>query len=222
MSAKTRAVIFDLDGTLIDSLPDLAEALNAVLAEHGRDPLARPEVSRMVGDGVMTLVERGFDARGGMPGSLPKEKLVRRFLDLYEPRASLLTRPFPGVADMLETLRDQGYVLAVCTNKPSVSARSILKDLALEGFFSSVVGGDDTPALKPDPVHLTTVLDQLRVERGQAVMVGDSINDILVAKAAGVTSVAVTFGYARVPADQLGADAVISSYDRLPALISAL
>ena len=210
MQRARRAVVFDLDGTLIHSLPDLTAAVNDTLAEDGRAPLTEAEVGPMVGDGAHTLVERAFAARGGLPG--PVAPLLARFLGHYEPNATRLTRPFDGVVETLEHLKARGLVLAVCTNKPTAATHAILDELGLDHFFAVVVGGDDTPALKPDAAHVHTVLDRLGVSADEAVLVGDSINDVLAAKAAGVASIVVSFGYARTPARELGADLVVDDF----------
>ena len=159
MHQPKRAVLFDLDGTLIHSLPDLTVAVNFILDEHGRAPLTEADIGPMVGDGAHTLVERAFAARGGLPGEVGP--LLARFLEFYEANATVLTRPFPQVVDTLIRLKARGVALAVCTNKPTAATREILRALDMEQYFAVVVGGDDTPALKPNPVHVTTTLDRL-------------------------------------------------------------
>lgn len=211
MGRSKRAVIFDLDGTLIHSLPDLTAAINMTLAEHGRDPLTEADLGPMVGDGAHTLVERAFAARGGLP-SPEVAPYLARFLAHYEPNATVLTRPFPHVAETLARLKARGVLLAVCTNKPTAATHQILSALELDAYFPVVVGGDDTPALKPNPAHLHAVLDRLGVSHEDAVMVGDSINDVLAAKGAGVTCIAVSFGYARTSVHELGADLVVDDF----------
>ncbi len=210
MHQPKRAAIFDLDGTLIHSLPDLTVAVNQILAEEGRQPVTDAEVGPMVGDGAHTLVERAFAARGGLPGAVGP--LLDRFLEFYEAHATVLTRPFPQVVETLARLKSRGVALAVCTNKPTAATLEILEALDLAQYFAVVVGGDDTPALKPNPVHIETVLNRLGVGRDEAVMVGDSINDVLAAKGAGLPCIAVSFGYARVPATELGADLVVDEF----------
>ncbi|MBC7908186.1 MAG: phosphoglycolate phosphatase [Rhodospirillaceae bacterium] len=211
MGRSKRAVIFDLDGTLIHSLPDLTAAINMTLAEHGRTPLTEADLGPMVGDGAHTLVERAFAARGGLPGP-EVAPFLERFLGHYEPNATVLTRPYPHVAETLARLRAKGILLAVCTNKPTAATHQILAALELGAYFPVVIGGDDTPALKPNPAHLHTVLDRLGVGHDEAVMVGDSINDVLAAKGAGVTCIAVSFGYARGSVHELGADLVVDDF----------
>ena len=218
-SSLPRAVVFDLDGTLIDSVPDIQAALNWLMARVGRRAVTRDEVVGMVGDGVPKLVERGFLATGGLPdGGL--EAPTAEFTRHYEANAATRTRPFPGAEAALEALRGAGCTLAVCTNKPAGATAEILGALDLARFFAAVAGGDTLPGVrKPDPRHLLHVLDQLGAAPEDAVMVGDSHNDVNVAKAAGVATVAVTFGYAHGPVQDLGADVLIDHFDDLvPAL----
>lgn len=214
------AVIFDLDGTLIHSLPDLTVAINAVLAEQGLAPLAESDVGPMVGDGAGMLVSRAFAARGGLPTPEVAPYLAR-FLGHYEPNATALTRPWDGVVQALTALKARGMTLAVCTNKPSAATHAILKDLGLDDFFAVVVGGDDAPALKPDPSHVNAVLDRLGVSHDDAVFVGDSINDVLAAKGARVRCILVGFGYSKVPPHELGADLVIDHFSELVDAVGA-
>lgn len=211
MPQAKRAVIFDLDGTLIHSLPDLTAAINQILAQEGREAVTEAELGPMVGDGAHTLVERAFAARGGLPGG-GVAPLLARFLEFYEANATVLTRPFPQVVETLARLKQHGVVLAVCTNKPTAATHEILRALDLDQYFAVVVGGDDTPALKPNPAHIDAVLTRLAVARDDAVMVGDSINDVLAAKGAGLLAIVVSFGYSRTPVADLGADLVVDEF----------
>ncbi|KAF0223434.1 MAG: Phosphoglycolate [Rhodospirillaceae bacterium] len=219
MNRVRRAAIFDLDGTLIHSLPDLTVAVNKTLADWERAPLPDSEVGPMVGDGAGTLVTRAFNARGGLPGP-DVAPYLQRFLDHYEPHATDLTRPWPGVIETLEYLRAKGLILAVCTNKPTKATHDILSTLGLDHFFAVVVGGDDAPALKPNPAHINAVLDRLGMNHEDAVMVGDSINDVLAAKGAKVPVVVLSFGYSRVPPHELGADLVVDDFTMLKRVIA--
>ncbi len=215
------AIVFDLDGTLIDSLPDIAAAANRMLEAEGRAPLSPDEVRPMIGDGAGQLVERVFAARGGLPGPA-LEPYLHRFLAEYEPRSAELTRPFPGVAETLAGLKAAGCRLGLATNKPSGATAEVLAAFGLDGLFDAVIGGDDAPALKPDPRHVTAVLDLLGLTAAEAAFVGDSPNDIAAAHAAGLPCVLVSFGYTRVPVHALGAEAVIDHFRDLPAALAAI
>lgn len=218
-----KAVLFDLDGTLIDSAEDLCAALNRMLAEEGLRPLALAEVVPMIGDGAAKLVERALAAAGGgsSAGALPE--LTRRFLAHYEPHAAERTRVIPGAAEALAALAAEGFALAICTNKPEQATRSILAALDLERHFAAVVGGDSVPGRpKPDPAMVLAAVDRLGVGRHEAVMVGDAPNDVLAARAAGLPVLLRRGGYTSVPAEELGADAVFADFSELPAAIEAL
>jgi phosphoglycolate phosphatase len=213
---KFKAVVFDLDGTLVDSASDLANALNALMAEERRRPLALDEVKTMIGDGATKLVERAFAATGEAAED-GIEGLTARFLGHYEGHATDLTRPYPGVRETLDRLKADGLALAVCSNKPEAPTREVLRDLDLDGYFGAVVGGDSLPGVrKPDPRMLGAVLDALRVPADAAVMVGDNANDVAVARALGVPVILRADGYTRVPAADLGADAIIGHFTELP------
>jgi len=211
------AVIFDLDGTLVDTAPDLGGALNRLLAEHGRPPIGADGIRRMIGDGAAKLVERGFAATGGLPVALPS--LVERFLAIYEPNIAETSRPFRGVVETLKRLNDAGLRLAVCTNKPDEATRRLLAALDLDRYFAAVSGGD-VPARKPDARHLLGVLQQLGSQPSRSLMVGDSTNDVAAARNAGVPVVVVSFGYTAIPATRLGADAVIDDFGVLPEMLA--
>lgn len=213
------AILFDLDGTLVDSLPDLGSAMNRLLVEMGRRPASLAEVRSFVGDGVGVLVERSLMATGGMPDE-PLAAVVKRFLDHYRGHTAIETRPYPGVVGALEALKSAGHSLGVCTNKPTDLSVELLGSLGLARMFSAIVGGDAVPARKPDPGHLLATLDAMHMTGRKALMVGDSPNDVISARAAGIPVVVVGFGYARMDPRDLGADAVIDDFARLPDLVA--
>ncbi len=218
-----KAVVFDLDGTLIDSAPDLRVAVNKVLAEHRRRPLGLIEVKMMVGDGAVKLVERAFATTGGEPAVSDLPDLTARFLGFYEGHAAELTRPYAGVTETLSRLRADGRALGICTNKPEAATREVLHDLSLDGYFDAVLGGDSIDsARKPDPRMLQGVLDALGVGANDAVMVGDAANDAGAARALGVPVILVSYGYTRIPVDELGADLIISEFSQLPEALGRL
>jgi phosphoglycolate phosphatase len=216
---KPSTIVFDLDGTLIDSAPDLTEALNRVLAEQDMPPVTTAAVRHMVGDGAVKMIERGFAAAGrpwddGLPLALRDS-----FLAHYEDCMTDNTVAFDGVLTALEALREAGQTLAICTNKPAAMSEIILAHLGLDHFFASVLGGDSLAVHKPDPLHLLETISRAGGSRDAAVMVGDSATDVGAARNAAVPVVAVSFGYTRIPPAELGADALIDHFDELlPAL----
>ena len=203
-------------------MPDLAAALNRVLAEAGLPPHPTEAVARMVGHGVRRLVERGFAAAGAPLDMAALPRWVERFLHFYEADLPTLTRPFPGVPEALDALAAAGWRLGVCTNKPTALAARLLDELGLGRRFGAVVGGDAAPERKPHPASLLLALDRLGVPAGAAVFVGDSETDVLTARAAGVPAVAVRGGYAPIPVEALGADAVADGFAALPALLESV
>jgi len=218
-----KAVVFDLDGTLIDSAPDLRTALNRLLAEENRRPLALDEVKMMIGDGARKLVERGFAATGQAADGDDVDALTGRFLAFYEGHAAEETRVYPGAADALQALQEAGYGLGLCTNKPHAATLEILAALGLGGYFRAVVGGDTVPGVrKPDPRHLLAALERLGAEPQQAVMVGDNRNDVAAARGAGLAVIVVSFGYPKMPVEELGADLIIDRFQDLPGAIGRL
>ena len=212
MPRQRTALIFDLDGTLVDSAPDLHRSLNAVLAEQGCAPVSLADIRAMVGDGAAKLVERGFADTGAPCEAAALPGLVERFLVHYAAGRHAMTTAFPGVVETLSALKARGCRLGVCTNKPYRPSLEILEVLGLSGFFGAVTGGDSLPVRKPDPGHLLGTLALLDASADAAAMVGDSANDVTVARAAGVPAIVVSYGYTRVPASELGGDALIDSF----------
>ena len=226
LGSKFKAVVFDLDGTLVDSAPDLQAAMNRMLAQIGRDELSVEAVTGMIGDGVPKLVERGLEASGGIPDGDAVEglaKMLSKFADEYKGHGTELTKPYPGVIETLANLRQAGIAMAVCTNKPQAATMEILEALDLARYFNAALGGDALDGIrKPDPKHLIAALDAVGATPGEAVMVGDHLNDLAVARATGSPAVLCTYGYSRVPVTELGADAVIDAFDQLPDALANL
>ena len=184
-------MLLDLDGTLVDSVPDLADALNRLLAKHGQAPLDQAAVAGFVGDGVAALVQRGFAARAlAVPAGA-----VEDFLADYTQHSAERTRAFPGVPEMLVALRAQGWRLAVCTNKPEAAARAVLDRLGLAPLIDGLGGGDSFAVRKPDPGHLHATLALLGGAASRAVMLGDHANDVVSARAAGMPVIFAGWGY---------------------------
>ncbi len=217
-----RWVIFDLDGTLIDSAPDLHAAANLVLAEAGRPPLDLPTITRFVGDGVRKLVERAFAATGAALEPDALDRATACYTARYEAAATVLTRPYDNVVETLGHLRRAGLKLGVCTNKPAAAAGIVLGALGLAEFFDGVSGGDSVARRKPHPDHVRDALHRIGGTEEHAAMVGDAEPDIAAGKAAGLVTIAVTHGYARVPYAELGADRLIAGFAELEAALSSL
>jgi phosphoglycolate phosphatase len=205
-----RTLLLDLDGTLVDSVPDLAAALNRLLGARGLAPLSRAETALMVGDGVAKLVERAFAARGRAPDA---DALAEYAAD-YGAHAAVATAPYPGVVKGLAALSAAGWRLAVCTNKPERAARSLLSALRLDGCFAAIGGGDSFPARKPDPAHLLATLKAAGGDPAHAVMAGDHANDVAAARGAGLPCIFAAWGYGP-PSMAEGAVAVARDFAEL-------
>jgi phosphoglycolate phosphatase len=186
-----RCAVFDLDGTLVDSAPDLHAALDRLMAVKRLPGFARAEVVAMIGDGVRVLLERAYAARR----IALDEADLQHFMTDYEANAAVLTRAFDGIPELLGGLRDAGWRLAVCTNKPEGAARVLLSGLGLDGHFSALGGGDSFPMRKPDPGHLRATLGAAGAAPEDAVMIGDHRNDIEAARGAGVRAIFAGWGY---------------------------
>ena len=216
---KPNAIVWDLDGTLVDSAPDLATALNTVLDMRGFFTLSLGEVRKMIGNGVPKLVERGFNAVGVRPDAAQLDELVALFVPQYKACATDNTLPYPGVIEALQEIHSMNIPMGVCTNKPEAFTRQILEGLGLAGFFSSVVGGDSTSARKPDPEPVLACLRGLVSEPATSLMIGDSVHDVHAAHAAGVIIGVVPWGYRSTPVEDLGADFVLRDLAVLPGMI---
>ncbi len=213
-------LIFDLDGTLIDSAPDLRTALNEMLRERGRAPLSLPQVRRMIGNGAPALVAQALEASGIEP--IWAASALPRFLQLYEADAVRLTRPYPQVPATLAALRRRGYRTAICTNKPQQATHTVLEGLGLLPLFDGIAGGDRFAVKKPDPGHLFELIVSLGARAEAAAMVGDSEIDAAAAHAAGLPLVLMRYGYARGDLEPLAADALLADFADLPDTLGRL
>lgn len=220
--SQNRAVIFDLDGTLVDSKRDLVPTLNRVIAHDGVPPIPMEEVAHVVGQGAMAMIARAFAFHKTSLDPTRHKELLKLYLDDYEKHLADETVYFDGAVEAMDALARAGWQLHVCTNKFERFARKLLAALGGSDRFGVITGGDTFAVKKPDPGHLTETARLASVDPGRCIMVGDSINDIAAAKAAEMPVIAVDFGYSDVPAELLGADAVISSFAELPGRVKEM
>lgn len=215
-------IAFDLDGTLVETAPDLMGALNGVLVEQGLPVLPAEGARHLIGRGARALLVRGFAASGRTLGDADAAPLVDRFLEIYFDRIADESYPYPGCVKALDALRRRGARLVVCTNKMTYLSVELLQRLDLIHRFEAVIGADAAPAPKPDPRHVLHAIAAAGGDPSRAVMVGDSINDVASAQAAGVPAIVFPFGYTDVPAHALGAERLIDHYDDLIAAAQSL
>ncbi|TLX09392.1 HAD family hydrolase [Rhizobium sp. MHM7A] len=213
--APAPLVVFDLDGTLLDTHTDLVESLNHTIAALGLEPVTYDDLTHLVGQGARVMIERACRLRGHPLSADTLPPLVERFVAHYAGNMPGHTQPYPGLIAAMDLLKSGGYSLAVCTNKMESLARGLLEKLGLTGYFDAITGGDTFEYRKPDARHLTSTIERAGGDVSRTVMVGDSINDIAVAKNAGVPSIAVPFGYSDVPVNTLGPDHIITHFDEL-------
>lgn len=218
------ALVFDLDGTLIDSAPDMTRVLNRTLARFDRPSLTQAQVRTMVGDGSAMLVRQAFAATGApLVDDAAVQPVLRHYLDSYfddeQPSA-----PYPGVRETLTLLAERGVRLGLCTNKPERISRKLLDCLGLASLFTALAGGDTLDVKKPDGRHLAWVIERLGDGSAppRAAMIGDNGNDVKAARAAGVPVVVMSYGYPRMPVAALGADLVLDHFTDLPAALERL
>lgn len=216
-------IVFDLDGTLIDTAPDLLASANAVLAKDGREPIVRADLDHLVGRGGRAMLARAFGMRGRELSEADLDEMMPEFLDRYRSTMPGDSVPYPGVIDALDRLAAEGHVLAVCTNKLETLARPLLEALGLAERFAVITGAETFDVRKPDPAHVTRTVEAAGGSVGDAVMVGDSVNDIEAARRAGVPSIGVPYGYTDVPMVDLAPDALVESFAEIDdALIARL
>jgi len=208
-----RAVIFDLDGTLVDTAPDLMRATNHVLVGLGRRAISMDEVRSFVGHGARALLTRGLTATGGLPENYDVEPDYQRFVTFYASNIADGSVPFPGVVRLLERLKSEGFGIGVCTNKLEGLSVQLLDALDLSRHFGSVVGPDTLGVAKPDPRPFREAVSRLGLVAPRAIMVGDSETDVLTARNAGVPVIGVPFGYTPQPVAEFGPDRMIAHFD---------
>jgi len=217
--SNRRAILFDLDGTLVDTAPDLAATMNVLLEQHGRPALDAQGVRHLVGEGARVMMARAW-AETGTPASEGElDDLFDAFLDYYINNIADFSRPFPGVEEVLKRLIDSGAKLAVCTNKPDVPTHKLLDALDLTKYFGAVIGADTLSECKPHPAPLLEAIARVQGTADHAIMVGDSKIDIHAARAANVPVIAVTFGYTSEPVQVFEPDHLIDHFHELPGAI---
>lgn len=208
-------VIFDLDGTLIDTAPDLIDSLNHTIASADLAPVTFDDLTHLVGQGARVMIKRAFELRKVKLEEAETDALFSIFVEHYRQNMPGKSQPFPGAVECLERLAAAGMTLAICTNKSEALALPLIEALGLSNHFAAITGGDTFPVRKPDAAHIFGTIEKAKATRDHAVMVGDSINDILAAKNAGVPSIGVDFGYSDVPITSLSPSTVISHFDAL-------
>jgi phosphoglycolate phosphatase len=215
-------IVFDLDGTLVDTAPDLIATLNAVLARAGYGTVPYDAARTMIGGGARHMIERGLARQGVAAKAGDLDRLYEDFISHYGAHIADQSRPFPGVEATLDRLAAEGARFAVCTNKLEKLSVLLLERLGLAARFAAICGQDTFGIAKPDPELLRRTIARAGGSLDAAVMVGDSFTDVAVARAAGVPVVAVDFGYSDVPTASLAADRVIGRFDELAGAVKAL
>jgi phosphoglycolate phosphatase len=211
------AFIFDLDGTLVDTAPDLLATLNTILSREGRQPVEAEALRHLVGRGARNLISEAFKRTGAAVDAARLEGLLDDFLKDYGSHIAAASRPFPGVVETLEKLMSDGVRMAVLTNKPHGPTKMLIEQLGLERFFGAVFGQGRRPYLKPDPRLFEDVLAELGWRGDGAVMIGDSITDVETARAGAAPVILMSYGYTPEPAATLGADLVLDDFRDVPA-----
>src|ERR1700704_4151426 len=219
---SSRTIVFDLDGTLVDTAPDLINALNFVLDREGLPPVPLHSARNMIGAGARRLIERGLELEGRSAGLEDITRLTSDFIDYYAAHIADVSRPFEGLEGALDDLSAQGYRFAVCTNKLEWLSKLLLDQLGLSSRFSAICGADTFGISKPDPAILRETIPRAGGQLSSTVMVGDAGPDIGVARRAGVPVIGVEFGYTEVPIADFRPDRLISNMSELPAAVESL
>jgi phosphoglycolate phosphatase len=217
-----RTIVFDLDGTLVDTAPDLINALNFILDREGLPPVPLHSARHMIGAGARRLIERGLELDGRSLGLDDVTRLTGDFIDYYAAHIADVSRPFEGLEDALDDLSARGYRFAVCTNKLEWLSKLLLDQLGLSSRFSAICGADTFGVSKPDPAILRQTIARAGGELSSSIMVGDAGPDIGVARRAGIPVICVEFGYTEVPIADLKPDRLINHMRELPAAVEGL
>jgi phosphoglycolate phosphatase len=219
---SVRTVVFDLDGTLVDTAPDLISALNFVLDREGMPPVPAASARTMIGAGARRMIERGLEADGRAASPADINRLTSDFVDYYAAHIAEASRPFDGLEAALDDLAARGYQFAVCTNKLECLSKKLLDALGLSRRFAAICGADTFGVSKPDPVILQQTVARAGGQLASTVMVGDAGPDIGVARRANIPVIGVGFGYTEVPIADLKPDLLIGHMRDLPAAVEAL
>jgi phosphoglycolate phosphatase len=219
---SNRTVVFDLDGTLVDTAPDLIGALNFILKREGLPPVPLASARKLIGAGVRRMLERGLEVDGRHAGVEDINRLTDDFIEYYAAHIADASRPFDGLENALDDLEAKGYRFAVCTNKLEWLSKLLLDRLGLSGRFAAICGADTFGISKPDPAILQQTLARAGGQLSTAIMVGDAGPDIGVARRAGIPVVGVEFGYTEVPIADLKPDRLIGHMSELPAAVESL
>lgn len=212
---KGATLVFDLDGTLVDTAPDLLRTLNHILGTVGCAPRPMDDVRPFMGLGARRIITEGLKASGRQATDAETDALFEKFLEFYSENVAVESRPYPGVEAVLKAAGAAGARLAICTNKMEHLSHRLLKELDLHRHLHAIAGRDTFPVCKPDPAHLQGVVELAGGALESTVMIGDNATDVNTARAASVSSVAVTFGYSEINPAELDADALIDHYDEL-------
>ena len=215
-------IVFDLDGTLVETAPDLIAATNHVMGLAGLAPVVAESIRPSISFGARVMIETAFRQQGRTAEPAEIERLLQHFLAYYAEHIAVASHAYPGLVVALEALAAKGAQFAVCTNKQERMSRRLLDALDLSRHFKALAGRDTFPVFKPDPGHLTGVIARAGGDPAHAIMVGDSATDIKTARAAGIPVIGVPFGYTDVPIRELGPDAVIEHYRELAAAVEQL
>lgn len=213
---RFETLVLDLDGTLIDSVPDLTDAVNAVLASNDLAPVTERDARGFVGEGAQRLVERALQFRGQAFDQTSIKNDMTIFRTAYRACCTRKTYLYDGVTETLQSLAQAGHRLALCTNKPTEPSMQILHALGIDHLFASFVCGDTFAVRKPDPLCVVEAIARAGGSTAAAVMIGDSRHDVEAARAARVPVIAVDYGYTDIPPRELGADALIAHFAELP------
>jgi phosphoglycolate phosphatase len=219
---SSRTVVFDLDGTLVDTAPDLINALNFVLDREGLPPVQLESARNMIGAGARKLIERGLEAEGRSASMEDITRLTSDFIDYYAAHIADVSRPFEGVESALNDLQRLGFRFAVCTNKLEWLSKLLLDQLGMSSRFSAICGADTFGIAKPDPAILQQTVARAGGHLSSAIMVGDAGPDVGVARRAGIPVIGVEFGYTDVPIADLKPDRLIKHMRELPAAVQSL